>query len=352
MTLWLVRAGSRGEHEQKFLDEGRIYVAWNALNVDLAALPDRQALIAAMAERYPEEKSKALINWSSQVWAFGWDMSEEDWVVMPSKLQSGIYFGKVSGAYHFEPEGPNPYYHWHSVDWFSGLIPRISFPQDILYSFGAFLTICRIQRNDAEARVRAMAANQWRPESTGASAGTPPQPDQGEPISDDSAPTNVNFEELAGDQVERLIEARFKGHGLTELVEAILQAEGYTTYRSPEGADGGADILAGGGELGFGRPQICVEVKSGDGPVDRPTVDKLIGAGQKFGAETCLFVSWSGFKPNVQKELARDFFRVRLWSRKDLLTKLFANYERLPEEIRLELPLKRVWMVAVTSQND
>lgn len=24
MTLWLIRAGSRGEHEQKFLDEGKI----------------------------------------------------------------------------------------------------------------------------------------------------------------------------------------------------------------------------------------------------------------------------------------------------------------------------------------
>jgi len=78
------------------------------------------------------------------------------------------------------------------------------------------------------------------------------------------------------------------------------------------GADSGTDILAGGGGLSFGKPQICVEVKSGSDPVDRPTVDKQIGAGQMFGAETCLFVSWGGFKPNVQKELARDFFRVRL----------------------------------------
>ena len=60
---------------------------------------------------------------------------------------------------------------------------------------------------------------------------------------------------------------------------------------------------------------------------------RSIGAGQKFGAETCLFVSWGGFKPNVQKELARDFFRVRLWSRKELLEKLFAHYAQLPEEI-------------------
>ena len=129
-------------------------------------------------------------------------------------------------------------------------------------------------------------------------------------------------------------------------MEAILQAEGYTTYRSTEGADGGADILAGGGELGFGKPPICVEVKSGSDPMDRPTVDKLIGAGQTFGAESCLFVSWGGFRPNVQKELSRDFFRVRLWSRKELLEKLFARYDQLPEEIRLALPLKRVWLVA------
>jgi hypothetical protein len=31
MTLWLIRAGSRGEHEQKFLDEGKVYVAWDGL---------------------------------------------------------------------------------------------------------------------------------------------------------------------------------------------------------------------------------------------------------------------------------------------------------------------------------
>jgi predicted Mrr-cat superfamily restriction endonuclease len=37
---------------------------------------------------------------------------------------------------------------------------------------------------------------------------------------------------------------------------------------------------------------------------------------------------------------------VRLWSRKEQLEKLFAHYAQLPEEMRLALPLKRVWMVA------
>jgi len=347
MTLWLIRAGSRGEHEQKFLDEGRVYVAWEGLDVDLGALADRQALVRELEVRFPDEKARALVNWSSQVWPFVKEMATGDWVVMPSKLQSGLYFGELTSDYHFEAAGPNPYYHWRSINWFSGLIPRSVFPQDLLYSFGAFMTICRVQRNDAEARVRSMAANNWQTEDLAASA---PRTAVSVLVSaageESTEAADVNLEELAADRIERLIEARYKGHELASLVEAILQAEGYTTYRSPAGADGGADILAGGGELGFGKPQICVEVKSGSEPVDRPTVDKLIGAGKKFGAKSCLFVSWGGFKPNVQKELARDFFSVRLWSRKQLLEKLFAHYEQLPEEIRLALPLKRVWMVA------
>lgn len=82
-------------------------------------------------------------------------------------------------------------------------------------------------------------------------------------------------------------------------------------------------------------------------PVDRPAVDKLLGAVTKFGAQEGLFVSWSGFKSNVHKELAPSFFRMRLWSQKEILEALFANYDRLDDDIKAELPLKRVWMVAV-----
>ena len=46
------------------------------------------------------------------------------------------------------------------------------------------------------------------------------------------------------------------------------------------------------------------------------------------------------------QELARDFFRVRLWRRKELLEKPFAHYDVLPEGIRPALPVKRFWLVA------
>lgn len=130
------------------------------------------------------------------------------------------------------------------------------------------------------------------------------------------------------------------------LVDAILQAQGYTTYRSPEGADGGADILAGAGPLGFGAPRLCVEVKSESTQIGREAVDKLLGAVKKFNADQGLFVAWGGFKGNVQKEMASQFFSLRLWTQKDLLEQLFEQYDRLDEELKAELPLKRVWMVA------
>jgi restriction system protein len=212
----------------------------------------------------------------------------------------------------------------------------------LLNTFGAFMTICRVQRNNAEARLAAMRASGWKPESVASitKKAKPPSDDPPEPSED------TDLEEAAGDQIAQLIAARFKGHGLTRLVEAILKAQGYTTYRSPEGADGGADILAGAGPLGFGAPRLCVEVKSEDSSIDRPTVDKLLGAITKFGAQEGLFVSWGGFKANVQKELAASFFRVRLWTQKELLEALFAHYDNLDDDLKAELPLKRIWTVA------
>jgi predicted Mrr-cat superfamily restriction endonuclease len=77
-----------------------------------------------------------------------------------------------------------------------------------------------------------------------------------------NASNDIDVYQHANDQIARLVMARFKGHGLTLLVDAILRAQGYTTYRSPDGGDGGADILAGAGPLGFGAPRLAVEEKS------------------------------------------------------------------------------------------
>jgi len=343
MAIWLIRAGSHGEHEQKFIQDKRVYVTWDGFDVNMSKFNDRSALLEKMLNYYPDAKPKAVSNWSSQLWPFANEMKKGDLIILPLKSQPSIQIGEITGDYHFESAGPDPYFHWRAVKWIAEAVPRANFGKDLLFTFGAFLTICRVRRNNAEQRIDAMRANGWKPETiVDASKATLPATDEG--VED------TDLEELAHDQIARLIAARFKGHGLTRLVEAVLQAQGYTTYRSPEGADGGADILAGAGPLGFGSPRLCVEVKSESSPIGRPTVDKLLGAVSKFGADEGLFVSWSGFKGNVQKELAASYFKVRLWTQKELLEQLFAYYDQLDEDLKAELPMKRIWMIAAQEE--
>ena len=201
------------------------------------------------------------------------------------------------------------------------------------------MTYCRIKRNDAEARLKFMGQAGWQ--STGPSAPALPSV-QGEAGEESVA---VDIETIARDQIARLIMAQFKGHGLARLVDALLRAQGYTTYISPEGPDKGIDILAAPGPLGFGEPRICVQVKSGSSPLDRPTLDQLIGTMQNVQAKQGLLVSWGGFKSTVDKEEAQQFFRVRLWDQDELIDQILAHYDRLDEDLRTDLPLKRIWTV-------
>ena len=344
MAVWLIRAGAHGEYEEKFITENRVYVTWDNLDVDLSQLKQKEDLTAVMNVKYPDAKPKTIQNWVSQVFPFAYEIKKGDLVILPLKSQPAIQIGEVISDYKLDKGADSPFFHWREVKWIGEAIPRAHFGQDLLYSFGAFMTICRIQRNNAEARLTSMRNNGWKPES---SLGPIALVTGGAGDGDEHS----NLEELARDQIGQLISSRFKGHNLTRLVEAILKAQGYITYISPEGPDGGADILAGAGPLGFGTPRLCVEVKSGDTPIDRSAVDKLLGAVTKFGAQEGLFVSWSGFKSNVHKEMASSFFRVRLWSQKELLEALFSNYERLDEEIRAELPLKRIWTVAAQEES-
>jgi restriction system protein len=345
MAVWLIRAGSQGQFEQKFLNEKRVYVTWDGLNQNLANMTQRSQLIEALGNNDPDAKPKKLINHASQVWPFAHAIQVGDRVMLPSKVQPVIYVGKITSDYHHDETGEDPFFHWRAVEWLPEPVPRSHFSQDLLYSFGAFMTICRIKRNNAEERINAMEANGWKIETQKQIIKQTNQSSEAEDANDEEA--DPDLEELGHTQIIKLIEAKFKGHNLTRLVTAILNAQGYTCWQSPEGADGGADILAGDGPMGFGSQRICVEVKSGDGLVDRPTVDKLMGAMTKFNAPQGLFVAWGGFKNNVQKELASSFFRVRLWTQHDLLEQLFLTYERLDDEIKAELPLKRIWTVAV-----
>ncbi len=122
-------------------------------------------------------------------------------------------------------------------------------------------------------------------------------------------------------------------------------AQGYKTAVSPPGPDGGVDILAGSGLLGFDRPRLCVQVKSGGGSEGQKTLNELIGVVSKFSSEQGLLVSWGGFTNAVKQDARKAFFTIRLWDQGDVVDAILQNYELLDDEMKAELPLKRIWTV-------
>jgi len=101
MAIWLIRAASHCEYEQKFISENRVYVTWDKLAVNLAKLPDRDALTTEMAKLYPDAKPKRRLNWVSQVWPFAHEIKKGDLVFLPLKSKPAICIGEVTGDYHF-----------------------------------------------------------------------------------------------------------------------------------------------------------------------------------------------------------------------------------------------------------
>jgi len=90
-------------------------------------------------------------------------------------------------------------------------------------------------------------------------------------------------------------------------------------------------------------------VKSGNITVDQPTLQALIGAVQDTRAGHGLIVSWGCFKRTVDSRRNELYFRIRFWGRAEIIDALLDVYDRLPEEFRAELPLRRIWALVPES---
>ena len=151
MAVWVVRAGSRGEQEQIAIDNDLVTIAWNELP-DLSGITTREALADLYRQTNTDASPNKVTNHVGQVWAFRERIKEGDLAVLPLHIQSAIAIGKITSHYKYRTDLGSEVLHTRSVEWIRTDIPRTSFDQDILYSFGAFMTVCQVKRNNAEER--------------------------------------------------------------------------------------------------------------------------------------------------------------------------------------------------------
>lgn len=340
MSVWMVRAGRAGERESLALSESLAVIGWDELP-DLSAVTSRADVEELIRAAHPDAKAKAVLNHAAQVWAFVGRIEDDDLIVLPLKTQSAIAAGRPTGPYEYRPDNPPGSRHVRPVEWIRDDIPRTAFEQDLLYSLGAFLTVCQIKRNNAEERIRAIVEGRPAPALVPIAAD--------DSVAEEDA-ASVDLSSYAQDQIRTFIGQRFKGHGLTRLVDEVLRAQGYHTLVSPPGPDAGVDIIGGRGPMGFEPPHLVVQVKSSDDPADVKVLRELQGVMQSFDAERGLLVSWGGFKRSVYDEARQLFFQVRLWDSDDLIEAMSEHYEQLPDDLQAEFPLQRIWTLVIEDQ--
>ena len=337
MAFWVVRAGRHGANEDYVLERNAVVVGWESVG-DLSEILSKDALQARVQQVYPNESAGTQRIWTGELWAFKERIRIGDWVAVPLTTRSAIAIGRVTSAYQYVQGAPSGAKHQRTVEWIRTDLPRSDIDQDILFTLGSTLAVFQARRNNAEERLKALALGQTERNGAKGASEAPESID----AEDDGV---IDLEQFAADQIVKFIGRKFVGHELARLVGAILRAEGYRVEVSKPGADGGVDILAGTGPMGFGQPRLAVQVKSGSTPADVGVLRELQGVMPRFGADHGLIVSWAGFKDSVIREARQLYFEVRLWDSGDLVAALQENFERLPEELQAELPLKRIWLL-------
>ena len=329
MAVWTIKGGSRGEYEDAFLEKGVVAIGFG-LGQSIADFADRDALRSHVESQ----------NAANQLWRFYNEVETGDMVVLPRKRVGQIAVGRIAGPYAYQPQSAGAP-HIHAVEWQVADIPRPHFDQDLLNSFGSQLTLSQPGAPDAEARIRRTVGVFMELETPGTNnPATPPEtvPAAAADESDagaDQAEEQINLDQVIKERIIARFRRQYAGKDLEYLVASILQAHGYHVMKTREGPDGGIDVLAGKGDLGFGEPRLCVQVKGRTTPVNLNEYSSLQGNIAAFGADHGLLVSLGGFtKPVHDRNEQQSFFTIRLWGPEDLAQRLLESYDSLPQDVR------------------
>ncbi len=322
--VWGIHGGRSGEADSLFLQKNVIGVGWTKLGDVSKLQPSRDTYKAAYAEAYPDKKPAAVPTMAGQLFRFVNEMHDGDLVVYPSRTDRKIHLGRIESAYQYNPQLDEHFPHQRTVKWLRA-VARTHFTQGALYEIGSAMSLFQVKTYADEFRTAAEGKT------------TPPVVTEDQTIPQVSA----NIEETTRDFIIKRLAQETKGHPFADFVAHLLNTMGYRTRVSPEGADGGVDIVAHKDELGFEPPIIKVQVKSTEGSIGDPIVSALYGKVEV--REHGLIVTLGTFTPPA-KNFAKSKSNLRLIDGDDLVALIFEHYDQFDARYKGLLPLRRVYV--------
>lgn len=323
-TMWGIRAGRNGEADHIFLKESFVALGWDSTE-DLSGLPaNREAFKKTIANAYPSMDPKAVPGTAGQLFRFVHEVQVGDTVLYPSKKDKFMHIGQVEGSYDYDPSISEDFPHLRSVKW-QRSAPRTSFSQGALYEAGSALALFQIKNY----------ADEFRSILEGTTTAPPVDED------DSVAPVAEDIAQNTRDFVLKTLAQELKGHPLSHFVAHLLGTMGYQTRISPEGPDGGIDIIAHRDELGFEPPIVKVQVKSSEGKIGQPIVSSLYGnvGSEEYG----LLVTLGSFTAQAGN-FARNNSNLRLVDGEELVDLVLTHYEQFDSQYKSILPLKKIYI--------
>ena len=151
-TVWLIRAGGRGELAESFVENGIAAVGFGELG-DLAEVSSRDEILELVKLDWPESSDGQARARANQLWALLSQVRRGDVVVMPSMNNSGFALGTVTEEYWHRHDAADMR-HAVSVDWKPDEVPRTALRQDLLKALGLRPTINLIRSDDHARRVQ------------------------------------------------------------------------------------------------------------------------------------------------------------------------------------------------------
>ena len=331
-AIWGIHGGKTGDADKLFLHGNCIALGWQLVG-DLKVLkPDREAFKAKIAAVYPGKKPGAIPVDAGQLFRFVHEVHIGDLVAYPSKADREIHLGRIEGEYHHVVDTDVTYPQRRSVKWLRS-VPRTQFSQGALYSVGSAMSFFLLTNYSDE----------FREAVEGKATAVPVANDE------TVAGVSEDIEETTRDFILKTLSQELKGHPFADFIAHLLNAMGYRTRISPEGADGGIDIIAHKDELGFEPPIIKVQVKSRDGCTGDPEVSALYG--KLAEREFALFVALGTFTHQA-RNFARSKANLRLIDGDELVSLVLQHYEKFDSRYKGLLPLKRVFVPELLDEAD
>ena len=137
MSVWICRAGKKGKYHDLFVDNKRVYLAWEGLDKDLHSFENINSLIMKECK---DQSNTAINTHAGQVRVLVSDMQIGDYVITPADSSGKYSIGIIESDYQYDHEA-KPFHHSRKVNWVTHNVERASFSTKMIHTLGAYRTI-------------------------------------------------------------------------------------------------------------------------------------------------------------------------------------------------------------------